>query len=89
MSVATAGNNSSSGNGSDPLLYGQTEAYADPFGVITITDMMLSAVPGAYTLMVSLLDYPTTQVSVLRQHQWLSWQQCLCCRHCHSQHSLC
>ncbi|DBA81321.1 TPA: hypothetical protein ACH3X2_006929 [Trebouxia sp. C0005] len=62
VSVATAGNNSSSGNGSDPLLYGQTEAYADPFGVITITDMMLSAVPGAYTLMVSLPDYPTTQV---------------------------
>ncbi|KAL0021752.1 hypothetical protein WJX79_003206 [Trebouxia sp. C0005] len=62
VSLATAGNNSSSGNGSDPLLYGQTEAYADPFGVITITDMMLSAVPGAYTLMVSLPDYPTTQV---------------------------
>ncbi|KAL0045512.1 hypothetical protein WJX82_008793 [Trebouxia sp. C0006] len=62
VSVATALNKSSSGNGSDPLLYGQTEAYADPFGVITITDMMLRAVPGPYTLTVSLPDYPTSQV---------------------------
>ena len=69
MSVATALNKSSSGNGSDPLLYGQTEAYADPFGVITITDMLLRAVPGPYTLTVSLPDYPTSQVTVLRQHQ--------------------
>ena len=88
VSVATAVNNSSSGNGSDPLLYGQTEAYADPFGAITITDMMLRAVPGPYTLTVSLPDYSNSQVSVLRQHQWLSWQPSLCPRHCHSQCSL-
>ena len=69
MSVATAVNNSSSGNGSDPLLYGQTEAYADPFGVIAITDMMLRAVPGPYTLTVSLPDYPPSQVRMLRQHR--------------------
>jgi len=78
VSVATATDNNSSGNGSDPLLYGQTEAYADPFGVITITDMMLRAVPGLYTLMVSLPDYPPSQVSVLRQDQSLSWYRSLC-----------
>jgi len=89
VSVATATDNNSSGNGSDPLLYGQTEAYADPFGVITITDMMLRAVPGLYTLMVSLPDYPPSQVSVLRQDQWLSWYRSLCPRNCRSQCSLC
>jgi len=86
--VSVAVNNSSSANGSDPLLYGQTEAYADPLGVITITDMMLRAVPGPYTLTVSLPDYPTSQVSVLGQHQWLFWHKSLPPRHCYSQCSI-
>ncbi|DBA75460.1 TPA: hypothetical protein ACH3X1_010716 [Trebouxia sp. C0004] len=61
VSVAAAAGHNSSGNGSDPLLFGQTEAYANPLGVITIIDMMLRAVPDPYTLMVSLPDYPTSQ----------------------------
>lgn len=60
--TSSSSSNTSSNDGSDPLLYGQTEAYADPFGVITITDMMLRATPGPYVLMVSLPDYPTSQV---------------------------
>ncbi len=41
-----------------PFLQGQTQAEADESGVMRIDDMILSAIPGVYALVVTLPDYP-------------------------------
>lgn len=64
-SVSAAGSINGSLSESGLLLYGQTEATANPEGIIHITDMLLRARPDSYNLSVSLLDYPVSQVFVL------------------------
>lgn len=43
---------------SAPLLQGQTQAYAQSNGTISIADLSLVAVPGIYNVSVTLPDYP-------------------------------
>lgn len=61
-SVSPTGSVNGSSQDSRVLLYGQTEASANAEGVMSITDMLLRAPPGAYSLSVSLPDYPPSQV---------------------------
>ena len=42
----------------EPVLQGQSQADADPVGVMNIEDLVLMAAPHTYNLSVSLPDWP-------------------------------
>ncbi len=66
------------GTGADrPLLEGQYQATADPFGNINISDLLLVAAPGDYRLSVSLLQFPEVSLSLAYSHA----ARCLQCCH--------
>ncbi len=72
------------GTGADrPLLEGQYQATADPFGNIDISDLLLVAAPGDYRLSVSLLEFPQVSLSLAYFHAALCLQCChyQCCRY--------
>ena len=52
------------GNPSMARLAGRTTGTADPTGLIDVSDLVVSAIPGDYKLSVTLTDFPTVCLSV-------------------------
>ena len=49
----------------DPQLQGQTQATAQPNGIISISELSLIARPGTYNVSVTLPDYPLVSTFAL------------------------